>query len=172
MDDLGTNAERMDRRYLWRAGKCGHRVHIENPETERAYCQVENCGGKPFDGKGAEIPTGRRLCGNCTDLAGRSEADYREPDIRVLLGERLAEVEPELFAGTVAPEPWKRGKQVRRFNRPKGRKPKHSTAKYLRPFDDDLPSWWGTPGTAGMSARIPWRHRGKGYISILATAAE
>ena len=84
-----------DRRYLWRDRKRGHRVHIENPETKRAYCQAENCsGGKPFDGRGTEIPAGRRLCGNCADLAGRNEADYREPDIRVLLGERLV---PLLF---------------------------------------------------------------------------
>ena len=99
VNDLGTNVEHMDRLYLWRAGKRGHRVHLENPETGRTFCQTENCGGKPLDGRGAEIPSGRRLCGNCLDLAGRNETDYREPDIRVLLGERLAEVEPELFAG-------------------------------------------------------------------------
>ena len=136
MDDLG----HMDRLYLWRVRKRGHRVHIENPETERAYCQAENCsGGKPFDGRGVDIPPGRRLCGNCTDLAGRNEADYREPDIRVLLGERLAEVEPELFASTVAPKPQERKRPTRPVNRPKWRKPKRSNVKYLRPFDDDLP---------------------------------
>ena len=155
MDDLGTNAEHMDRRYLWRASKHAQRVHIENPETERAYCQTENCsGGKPFDGRGAEIPTGRRVCQNCADLAGRSETDYREPDIRVLMGERMAETEPELFyegrgksdvddrfghVSTVAPKPWKRGRQARPARRLKGRKPKRSTAKYARPFNDALP---------------------------------
>ena len=128
-----------DRLYLWRASKHAQRVHIENPETERTFCQVENCGGKPFDGRGAEIPDGRRLCQNCTDLAGRNEADYREPDIRVLMGERLAEVEPELFASTVAPKPWKRAKQARSAHRPGGRKPKRSNVKYPRPFNDPLP---------------------------------
>ena len=139
MDDLGTDAEHMGRLYLWRAGKRGHRVHIENPETERAYCQVENCGGKPFDGRGAEIPPGRRVCQNCADLAERSEADYREPDIRVLLGERLAETEPRLFAGAAVPKRRKRTKQTRRVNRSKGRQPKRSEVKYPRPFNDDLP---------------------------------
>ena len=128
-----------NRLYLWRINKRGQRVHIQNPETGRTFCQVENCGGKPFDGRGAEIPAGRQLCGNCTYLTGRNEADYREPDIRVLLGERLAEVEPALFASAVAPKPWKRKKQARPGNRWKGRKPKRSTAKYARPFNDDLP---------------------------------
>ena len=145
MDDLGTNVEHMEKRYLWRVRKHGQRVRIENPETERAYCQVENCRhGEPLDGRGAEIPTGRRLCGNCIDLAGRNEADYREPDIRVLLGERLAEAEPELFASTVAPgkrekqaltAPLKTHSTMKRVFR----KPKRSKAKYPRPFNDDLP---------------------------------
>ena len=152
VNDLGTNAERMDRRYLWRVNKPGHRVHILDSETGRAYCQAENCGGKPFDGKGAEIPAGRRLCGNCTDLAGRNEANYGEPSLAVLMGERLAEVEPELFADTVTPTPaartyltsdrvpkLTRGKQARPARRLKGRKPKRSTAKYARPFNDALP---------------------------------
>ncbi len=142
-----------DRRYLWRAGRANRRVHIENPETERAYCQVENNGGKPFDGSGAEIPAGRRLCQNCADLAGRNEVDYREPDVRVLLGERLPDAKPELAyegggkcaasdtfgcAGTVAPEQPKRGKRV---NRSKVHRPKRSNVKYHMPFNDDLPSW-------------------------------
>ena len=151
MDDLGTDVEHMEKRYLWRVRKHGQRVHIENPETERAYCQVENNGGKPFDGRGAEIPAGRRLCGNCIDLAGRVEPNYAEPGIRVLMGEKLAESEPELFVSTVAPEPerpgltfpgvkkWKRRKQVRPAHRPKWGKPKRSDVKYSRPFDDDLP---------------------------------
>ena len=139
MDDLGTNAEHTNRLYLWRISKRGHRVHIENPETERAYCQAENCsGGKPFDGRGAEIPPGRRLCGNCIDLAGRGEADYREPDVRVLMGERLP-VPPNTKSTSHLPQPWKREKQARPVNRSKGRKPKRSNAKYLRPFNDDLP---------------------------------
>ncbi len=140
MVDLGTNVEPMDRQYLWRASKRGHRVHIENPETGRAWCQVENCGGKPFDGRGAEIPPGRRLCGNCTDLAGRVNDDYQEPDIRVLMGERLAEVEPELIdgAGTASSQ---RKKPTRVACKAKRRKPKRSNAKYDRPFNDDLPSW-------------------------------
>ena len=100
---------------------------------------MENCGGKSFDGRGAEIPTGRRLCGNCIDLAGRNEANYQEPSLAVLLGERLADVEPELFAGTVTPEPWEQKKQVRPAGRSRGRKPKRSNVKYPRPFDDDLP---------------------------------
>jgi len=141
MGDLGTNVDHTGRRYLWRADKRGHRVHIENPETERAYCQVENCGGRRLDGRGADIPPGRRVCGNCIDLAGRNEADYREPDIRVLMGERLAEVEPELFAsaGGPAPRPRKRGKQARPAHRSRGRTPKRSGVKYARPFNDDLP---------------------------------
>ena len=153
MNDLGTNVEHMEKLYLWRVRKHGQRVHIENPETERAYCQVENCRhGEPLDGRGAEAPAGRRLCGNCIDLAGRDKADYREPDIRVLMGERLAEVEPDLFASTVAPEPertdltsfhdgtkWKRAKQVRPAHRSKRFKLKRSNMKHPRPFDDDLP---------------------------------
>ncbi len=134
MSDL----EHMDRLYLWRASKRGQRVHIENPETGRAYCQVENCGGRVLDGKGTEIPAGRRLCGNCADLAGRNKTGYREPDIRVLMGERLVGIEPELFASNVAPEPWKRGKQVRPVHT-RGRKFRRSTVKYPKPFDDDLP---------------------------------
>ena len=141
MGDLGTNAEHMHRRYLWRASKHGQRVHIENPETERAYCQVENCGGKPFDGRGAEIPPGRRLCGNCIGLEGRNEIDYREPDVRVLMGERLAEVEPELFTSAVAPESWGRKKQARPAHRSKGRTARRGNVKYPNPFNDDLPSW-------------------------------
>ena len=133
------NAEYTGRRYFWRASKRGQRVHIENPETERTFCQVENCGGKPFDGRGEEIPTGRRLCQNCGDLAGRDETDYREPDLRVLLGERVADVKPELFTSAVAPLSRKRGKQARPVNRSKGRKPKRSTAKHPKPFDDPLP---------------------------------
>ena len=120
--------------------------------TGRTFCQVENCGGKPFDGRGAEIPAGRRLCGNCIDLAGRERIDYQEPSLAVLMGERLAETEPELFASTMALKPeradltssdrqmkWKRGKQVRRVHRSKGRKLKRSTVKHPRPFDDPLP---------------------------------
>ncbi len=142
MNDLGTDVEHMGRLYLWRASKRSQRVHVENPETVRAHCQAENCsGGELFDGKGAEIPPGRRLCGNCTDLAGRGKTDYREPDIRVLLGERLAEVEPMLFASTVAPRSGTREKQARPAHRSKGRQPKRSNVKYLRPFNDDLP-WW------------------------------
>ena len=143
-----------ERLYLWRTSKRGHRAHIQNPETGRAYCQVENCGGKPFDGKGAEIPAGRRLCGNCVDLTGRNEADYREPSLAVLMGERMAETEPELFyegrgksdvddrfghVSTVAPKLWKRKKQAQPARRLKGRKAKRSTAKYARPFNDALP---------------------------------
>ncbi len=152
MNDLGTNVEHIEKRYLWRIRKHGQRVHIENPETERACCQVENCGGRPLDGKGEDVPPGRRLCQNCADLAGRGQADYREPDLRVLLGEKLAESEPELFAGLLAPEPertyvtspsrrkkWKRRKQARPAHRSKWGKPKRSDAKYPRPFDDDLP---------------------------------
>ncbi len=147
MSDL----EHMEKRYLWRVKKRGHRVHIENPETARAYCQVENCSRKPLDGKGTEVPPGRRLCRNCTDLTGRNETDYREPDIRVLLGERLVETEPGLFDGNdttpslhmpnhfITRKPWKRKKQARPVNRSKGRKLKRSNVKYARPFDDDLP---------------------------------
>ena len=154
MSDLATDAEPMDRQYLWRASKPSHRVHIENPETERAYCQAENCSGKPFDGRGAEIPAGRRLCGNCVDLTGRNDTNYQEPSLAVLMGEQLAETESELFyegrgksdvddrfghVSTVAPKPWKRKKQARPARRLKGRKPKRSTAKYARPFNDALP---------------------------------
>ena len=118
-----SDLEHMDRRYLWRANKASRRVHIENPETARTHCQVENCGGRPLDGRGAEVPTGRRLCGNCIDLAGRDEADYREPDVRMLTGERLAEAEPELFASAGAPKPWKRRKQARPVRRSKEHRP-------------------------------------------------
>ena len=168
IDDLQTNVERPDRRYLWRPNKRGQRVHIEDTATGRAYCQAENCsGGKPFDGSGAEVPAGRRLCGNCTDLAGRNDTNYREPSLAVLMGERLAEVEPELFdeggskwaagfpferACTVAPKPWKREKQRRQAHRSKGRGATRSEAKYPRPFNDDLPSWWGTRSVRSISA--------------------
>ena len=96
MSDLGI-AEHMATSYLWRVNKRGHRVHIRNPETGRTFCQVANNGGKPVDGRGAEIPDGRRLCQNCAGLAGRERTDYAEPSLAVLLGERLAETEPELF---------------------------------------------------------------------------
>ena len=153
MNDLGTSVEHMDRLYLWRVSKRGHRVHIENPETERAYCQVENCGGKPFDGRGTDIPPDRRLCRNCIDLEGRNETNYQEPSLAVLMGERLAETGLDLFASTRAAKPWKRGKPTRPAHRskrqcpklPNGapafhlRKPKRSNVKYARPFNDDLP---------------------------------
>ena len=153
MNDPETNVEPTTRLYLWRVNKRGHRVHIENPETERTFCQVENCGGRSFDGRGAEIPPGRRLCGNCIDLAGRGEADYQEPRLSVLLGERLAEVEPELFTCGTVPKPREREKQTRPAHTSKGRrpkppngastshlrKPKRSNAKYAKPFDDPLP---------------------------------
>ncbi len=151
MNDLGTGAEHMDRQYLWRANKRGHRVHIENPETARTFCQVENCGGKPFDDRGSEIPSGRRICGNCVDLASRDKTDYREPSLAVLLGERLAETEPGLFDGNdttpslrtpnhpIARKPWKRAEQARPVNRSKAHKPNRSTVKHPRPFNDDLP---------------------------------
>ncbi len=142
----------MDRQYLWQTSKRSRRVHILNPGTDRTFCQTENGGGKALDGSGIEVPAGRRLCGTCIDLAGRVEPNYAEPDIRVLLGEKLAESEPELFAGLVAPAPeqtnltsshrgkkWKQGKQARRGHRSKWGKPKRSTVKYPRPFDDDLP---------------------------------
>ena len=144
----------MNRRYLWRVNKPGHRVHILDSETGRTFCQVEKCGGKPFDGRGAEVPPGRRLCQNCTDLAGRNKVNYREPSLAVLMGERMAETEPELFyegrgksdvddrfghVSTVAPKPWEQKKQAWPAHRSKGRKPKRSTAKYARPFNDALP---------------------------------
>ena len=75
--------------YLWQASKSSRRVHILNPGTDRTFCQTENGGGKALDGRGAAVPAGRRICKNCTDLAGRDEVDYREPDVRVLMGERL-----------------------------------------------------------------------------------
>ena len=139
MSNLGTGVEHMGTSYLWRASKPGQRVHIQNPETERAYCQVENCGGRPLDGRGAEIPAGRRICGNCIDLACRNETDYREPDVRVLMGERLAETEPALFASTVEPGSWKREKQAWPTRRSKGRKARRSNVKHPRPFNDPLP---------------------------------
>ena len=121
--------------YLWRIRKRGHRAHVENPRTGQAYCQAENCsGGKPFDGRGEEAPTGRPVCKNCAELLGRNKTDYREPDILVLMGERLAETEPELFATTAAPKPWTQ-------NRPKKHKPKRSNAKCAKPFNDSLPPW-------------------------------
>ncbi len=122
VSDLG----HMDRRYLWRANKRSRRVHIENPETERAFCQVENCSGRPLDGRGAEVPAGRRLCGNCADLAGRNETDYQEPESfasGAMLDLGLSDVQPER----------------RPVHRSKERKPRRSTAKYPRPFNDDLP---------------------------------
>ena len=136
MNDLGTGAEHMSRLYLWRVSKRGQRVHILDSETSRTFCQVEKCGGKPFDGSDAEVPAGRRVCGNCIDLEGRNEAKYQEPNIKVLMGERLAETEPELFTSAAAPEPWKRKKQMRPAH---GGKPKRSEVKYPRPFNDDLP---------------------------------
>ncbi len=143
MQDHGKAGSAMtDRQYLWRASKRGHRVHIENPETGRAYCQAEKCGGgRPFDGRGEEVPAGRRVCGNCIGLAEQDKTDYREPDLRVRMGERLAEVEPELFASTVAPKPQEHKRPTRPVSRPKGRKPKRSNVKYARPFNDDLPPW-------------------------------
>ncbi len=128
-----------DRLYLWRIRKRTYRVHIENPETERAFCQVEKCGGKTFDGRGETAPPGREICRNCLDLAERPVADYREPDVRVLMGERLAEVEPELFASIETSGPWKRHTRMPQGRRAKGHKAKRSKVKYERPFDDPLP---------------------------------
>ena len=63
----------------------------------------------------------------------------------MLLGERLAETESELFTSgavldlglsDVRPE---RREQARPVNRPKRCKPKRSNVKYPRPFDDNLP---------------------------------
>lgn len=140
VSDLGTNAKHMDGLYLWRVRKRGQRIHIENPETKRAYCQVKNCsGGKPLDGRGAEIPAGRRVCGNCIDLVGREKDDYQEPSLAVLMGERMVDVEPELFASAVAPKPRERKKPTRPSNGSNVRKPKRSNVKYLNPFNDDLP---------------------------------
>ena len=142
-----SDLEHMDRRYLWQTGKRSRRVHIENPGTDRTFCQTENGSGKTLDGRGIEVPAGRRLCGNCIDLAGRDEADYREPSLAVLLGERLAEedggkcIVNDTFgqANTVAPKPRKRAKRARSAHGPRGRKPKRSNVKYARPFNDDLP---------------------------------
>ena len=149
-----SDSEHMNGQYLWRTTKHAQRAHIQNPETGRAYCQAENCSGKPFDSRGGEIPDGRRVCQNCADLAGRNEADYREPSLAVLMGEQMAETEPELFyedrgksdvddrfghVSTVAPRPWKQKKQARRVNRSKGRKIKRSKTKYPLPFNDALP---------------------------------
>ena len=154
VDDLGTGAEHMGTLYLWRPNKRGQRVHILDFETGRTFCQVENCGGKSFDGRGAETPPARRLCGNCVDLTGRNNTNYQEPSLAVLLGERLAETEPELFyegrgkrdtcvrfghVSTVVPKPSKRGKQARPARRSKGGKPKRSKTKYPLPFNDALP---------------------------------
>lgn len=123
-----------DRLYLWQTRKLNRRVHIENPETSRAFCQAENCrGGKAFDGRGAAIPAGRRLCGNCADLTSRDEAAYREPDLRVLMGERLADDDPPTAPPRVC------RKRTQRSSRPEGRKPKRSTVKHHRPFDDPIP---------------------------------
>ena len=44
------NAEHMGGWYLWRIRKPGQRVHIENLETERAYCQGGD--GWPAGGRG------------------------------------------------------------------------------------------------------------------------
>ncbi len=143
-----SDVERMDRLYLWRASKPGQRVHIQNPETGWAHCQAENCSsGKPFDGRGAEVPPARRLCGNCIDLAGRNEADYREPRLAVLMGERITEMKSDLFVSTGAPKPWKRVEQTRPAALLKSppkmvrvpSKPKRGNVKYPKPFDDPLP---------------------------------
>ncbi len=88
MSDL----EHMDRSYLWQTSKRGRRVHLENPATGRTHCQVENSGGKPLDGRGPEIPAGRRLCQNCADLAGRGKAGHQDSDS---------------LASAVTPKPWK-----------------------------------------------------------------
>ena len=140
MNDLETGTEHVAASYLWRANKLGQRVHILDSGTGRTFCQTENGGGKPLDGRGTKVPAGRRLCQNCANLASWDEADYREPDVRVLMGERIAEAEPELFAASRAPVPAMRRKQARPVSRSRGRKPKRSTAKYSRPFDDPLPS--------------------------------
>ena len=71
----------------------------------------------------------------------------------MLMGERLAETEPELFTSAVEAKPaeradltspdrqlkWKRAKRARSAHGPRGRKPKRSNVKYARPFNDDLP---------------------------------
>ena len=138
VSDPRASIERAGYLYLWRIRKRTARVHIENPKTGRAHCQAENCGGKAFDGKGAEIPPGRRLCLNCADLAGRIETDCQEPDVRVLMGERLPAL-PNVPLAAHSPKPLQRRKQARPAHRSKGHRPKRSNVKYHKPFDDPLP---------------------------------
>ena len=92
MNDQGTGVEHTGRQYLWLSRKTNQRIHIESPATGRTFCQVENCGGRPLDGRGAEVPTGRRLCENCIDLAGRGKAGQRDSNS---------------LASAVTPKPWK-----------------------------------------------------------------
>ncbi len=139
-----------DRTFIWITGKSSRKAHIMNPKTERTYCQTENVRRKkPLDGKGPEKPPGRRACKNCLDLAERGVADYREPSLAVLMGERLVEEGlghaadasegPGLFDTT--PKPRERERLPRVVRCPEGRKPKRSKIKYDRPFNDDLPPW-------------------------------
>ncbi len=129
-----------DRTYRWEGRRPGRKVHVLNSGTGRVWCKLENMQRKrAFDSEGTALPPGRKTCKNCLDLAERGVADYREPDVRVLIGERLAEEGPDLFA--IAPKPRKLGRQARPARRAKGHKPKHSKVKHVRTFNDDLPPW-------------------------------
>ena len=98
--------------YQWEGRRPGRRVHISNPETGRVWCKLENMQRKrAFDSEGTAFPPGRMVCKNCTDLEERNEPDFQEPNIKVLLGERIVGIELDLFVD--APEPKKRKKQTR-----------------------------------------------------------
>ena len=51
---------------------------------------------RAFDSEGTAKPPGREVCNNCLDLIERNETDFQEPNLAIILGERLAEEGPDL----------------------------------------------------------------------------
>ena len=140
----------VDRVYRWEGRRPGRKTHILNPATGKTWCQLENMQRKrALDSEGTALPPSRQTCKNCRDLAERGVADYREPSLAVLMGERLDEeglghaADASEGAGLfdTAPKPRERERLPRVVRCPEGRKPKRSKVKHARPFDDPLPPW-------------------------------
>ena len=52
--------------YLWNRRKKSKRVHITGT-NDKSLCQIENSRTR-LNGRGSQIPVGRKLCANCKSL--------------------------------------------------------------------------------------------------------